>query len=340
MNVLIASAGRRNYLIEYFKAALGDDGLVIAADASPRAPALYQADRAFLVPAAADPGYLEAMVRICRRNEVSLVLSVNDLELPFLAANRDAFAAVGTLALVSDPDTIHMCHDKLLTAAFLGGIGVGSPRTADPDDVPTLVASGELRFPLMVKPRFGSASAGLEVVEDRAELEAALTLAAARDRRERHSVSARHGVSSVVVQEYVSGEEYGLDVINDLHGNHVAVAVKRKLAMRAGETDRALTVEDGHLRSIGAAIGTATRHVGNLDCDVLVSEDRTVVIDLNPRFGGGYPFSHAAGVNLPAAILCWLRDGTPDPAWFVCRPGVAFAKYDQVTAVDGPIETA
>lgn len=339
MNLLITSAGRRNYLVEYFKAALGDAGLVMAADASRFAPALYGADRRFLVPSAAEQGHTEALLEVCRGNDVALLVSVNDVELPSLAANKALFASNGTHVLISEPEVISTCHDKLKAAAFLEEHGIESPRTvALATGAQSIIEAGELRFPLVVKPRFGSASIGIEIVDDEIQLHAALTLAEARAHRAPNLIAAHHGVASTVVQEFVSGQEYGLDVLNDLGGHYVATVVKRKLTMRAGETDRAVTVSDSRLESVGARIGRTLQHVGVLDCDVIVSGDRAFVLDMNPRFGGGYPFSHAAGVNMPAAILAWLRDETPDFAWFTCRPDVASAKYDVLMSIQGQFE--
>ena len=151
-----------------------------------------------------------------------------------------------------------------------------------------------------------------------------------------HFVSVLHDAAyDVIVQECIQGQEYGLDIMNDLDGNYIATSVKKKLTMRAGETDKAITVRDERLEDIGRGISQAMRHVGILDCDLIVSNSRAVVLDLNPRFGGGYPFSHRAGVNMPAAINAWLSGRDPDQAWFRARPDVASAKYDVMATVGG-----
>ena len=105
--------------------------------------------------------------------------------------------------------------------------------------------------------------------------------------------------------------------------------------MRAGETDQAVTVADLGLEQLGARVGRSVGHVGVLDCDVMVCDGTPYVFDLNPRFGGGYPFSHLAGVDMPSAILAWLDGRPPDPDWFVCRPGVTGAKYDLLLSSAG-----
>jgi carbamoyl-phosphate synthase large subunit len=118
--------------------------------------------------------------------------------------------------------------------------------------------------------------------------------------------------NAVIIQTRLPGQEYGLDVINDLDGQHVVTIVKRKLAMRAGETDRAITEHHPQLEQLGAAIARLTKHPGIMDVDVFWDEKNAFILEFNPRFGGGYPFSHAAGVNLPKAIVAWLQNEPVD----------------------------
>ena len=100
--------------------------------------------------------------------------------------------------------------------------------------------------------------------------------------------------------------------------------------MRSGQTDRAVTVVDPEIERIPRRIGESLGHLGCLDGDLLVTRDGIVVLDLNPRMGGGYPFSHMAGANLPAALVAWVRGETPDPEWFKVRPEVASSRVDEV----------
>jgi carbamoyl-phosphate synthase large subunit len=138
---------------------------------------------------------------------------------------------------------------------------------------------------------------------------------------------------AVLIQERLLGQEYGLDVVNDLHGRYVTTFARCKLAMRAGETDRAVTVESHEFDRLGATIGQQLGHVGNLDCDVFLAEDRLYALELNPRFGGGYPFSHVAGADLPAALIAWASGEVPDPRWLRVRFGVTSAKCDRLVPV-------
>ncbi|PLX82008.1 MAG: ATP-dependent carboxylate-amine ligase [Desulfuromonas sp.] len=334
-NILLTCAGRRNYLVHYFRQALGGQGEVVAVDSNPTAPALQMADRAFVVPTINHPDYFDQLLEICRQHRVGLLLSLNDLELPLLASQRDRFMAVGTLPVVSSPEVIDLCFDTLAATEFLEQAGLKVPRTfVTLEDVRGALGRDELGLPLVIKPRWGSASIGIEYPESLEELEMAWNLSKLRLLRTcLAGPSAANLEQCMLVQERLAGVEYGLDVVNDLEGRHVGTFVKQKKAMRAGETDQAVTVVSPLLQGVGRKIGEALQHVGNLDCDVFVEGDQCRVLEMNPRFGGGYPFSHAAGANLPAALLAWAQGKTPDPQWLTLRPVVASAKCDHLVEV-------
>ena len=118
---------------------------------------------------------------------------------------------------------------------------------------------------------------------------------------------------AILIQAMIDGQEYGLDIINDLEGNYQNTIVKKKVAMRSGETDCAETVDSIEIKQIGEKLSKTIKHIANLDCDVFVTSDNTIyVLEMNARFGGGYPFSHLAGVNLPMAIIKWLSNESVD----------------------------
>lgn len=332
MNVLFTCAGRRNYLLEYFRAALGDKGRVLAADASDSAPALQEADEAFLVPGVHDTGYTDAIKEICAANGVGLLVPLNDLELPVLSRNRASFASSGVCVLVPEPDVVETCFDKIETARFLRLIGLITPLCYDNlDDAKLALTRQDIRFPLVVKPRWGTASIGIEYTEDLSELESTFFLTGRRVFRTIISkASTQDAENSVVIQEKLKGDEYHLDVLNDLQGNYVATFAKRKLAMRAGETDKAVTVHDAELEEIGRRLGEGLGHIGNLDCDIFASDKGLSVLEMNPRFGGGYPFAHEAGADAPAAIVAWAQGREANPAWLSCDADVSGSKCDRI----------
>jgi carbamoyl-phosphate synthase large subunit len=335
MNVLLTSAGRRNYLINFFREALQGKGHVFAADSSAEAPALQEADKAFVVPLASDSEYIEKVLQVCRQNKVGLLVSLNDLELPVIAKHRHLFLSNGTIPVISSSEIINTCFDKWETHNFLRSIGLNSPKTyLSLHDAQKALLSGALSFPVVVKPRWGTASIGIEFAHDLEELELAYRVSSLRLKRSfLAEVSSSTPEHYLLIQEHLQGDEYGLDIINDINGSYVTTVVKRKLVMRAGETDRAITVVNGHLSAAGETVGKLLGHVGNLDCDVFVNTSGISFLEMNPRFGGGYLFSHIAGLNLPAALISWARCEVPCPEWFTIETNVASAKCDRIVRI-------
>jgi carbamoyl-phosphate synthase large subunit len=142
----------------------------------------------------------------------------------------------------------------------------------------------------------------------------------------------------VVIQEKISGQEFGLDVINDFHQQYITTFIKKKISMRSGETDVAMTVYDTQLEKIGQEIAKKLSHIANLDVDVIKNENGAYILDLNPRFGGGYPFSHLAGANLPAAIISWLSNKAPDDSNFKIKHNMIGCKGIQPLILPAKIE--
>ncbi len=335
MNVLLTCAGRRGHTIAGFKAAVNGRGRVFACDASADAPALQEADEAFVVPSVDDPGYIDALLALCAAHRVGLLIPALEPELPLIAEHRARFAAIGTVALVSSPEVIATCFDKVATNQFLTRHGLAVPRTClSLEEAQQALMHGEIRFPLVVKPRWGVSSFGVSVVEDAEELELSHRLAQKQLARSfLAAASASDAAHNILIQEKLAGTEYGLDVVNDLEGRYVTTFAKRKIRMRAGQTDRAETVHDVRLEELGRRIGESLKHVGVLDCDVFANAEGCCAIDLNPRIGGGYPFSQLAGADIPAALVAWARGAAPDPRWLEIMPGIAGARGETFTLI-------
>jgi len=275
------------------------------------------------------------LVGLCRKHDIRLLLSLNDLELPLLARARPQFLAVGTIAVVSPPEIVDLCFDKWATAQFLAECGIPAPRTfLSVKSARAALRSGELSYPVVVKPRWGSASIGIEYPQDERELELVYDLIKLRISRSiLAGVSAAEPDRCVLIQERLTGQEYGLDVVNDLDGRYLATFARRKLGMRAGETDRAVTVEHATLTQLGETLGSRLGHVGVLDCDVFQSDAGWHCLELNPRFGGGYPFSHAAGADIPALLVALAESREPQAEWLRIAPDVTSAKCDHILVV-------
>ena len=113
MNILILSAGTRNKIIQYFKRALNGRGKVVATDMSAAAPAIYEADGYYLVPRITEPGYIELILEICRKEHISGVLSLIDPELSLLAENRERFREIGVTVIGSSYELSERALDKI-----------------------------------------------------------------------------------------------------------------------------------------------------------------------------------------------------------------------------------
>lgn len=334
MNILFTCAGRRTYLLKYFKENMNKGDKIVATDMQLSAPALQVADVKIRVPAVYDPKYIDITLQICKEQQIDALLSLNDLELPILAENKARFEAEGVKMIVSDPAVIDIAFDKYKTAQWVESLGLKSPKTfVRLEDAKHALQTGELHFPLFMKPRWGSGSIGLETIADMEELDMYYHLLMKKIKKT-ILAAASIGDEYIMIQEKLTGNEFGLDVMNDLDGNNVAVSVKQKLAMRAGETDKAITVDLPEVREIGRKIGTALKHIGNLDVDVMQNEKgEYCVLELNPRFGGGFPFSYEAGVNLPKAIIEWVKGNEIDVSILQPTYGCIFSKNDYLMKI-------
>jgi carbamoyl-phosphate synthase large subunit len=316
--VLLTSAGRRVALLRAFRRALDalGGGRVLAADARPSAAALHEADDHFLVPRCDGPDYVPALLDICRAENVALVVPTIDTELPALARARDAFARAGVLVAVSGPATVDIAFDKAATAAFLARAGIPAPRTFD---LAAAVADGSgVAFPAVLKPRFGSGSIGVHVVHDLEEL---------RFYAKR--------VPRPLLQERATGAEYTLDVLVAPGGDVVCVVVRHRLETRAGEISKGWTVRDPVVEEWGRLVAERLPDAAGpltLQC-FKTADDRVLFIEINPRFGGGFPLALQAGADYPRWLLEWAL-GRPSTAcaggW---RPDVAMLRWDDAVFV-------
>ena len=334
MNILFTCAGRRTYLLKYFKENMQEGDRVVATDMQLSAPALSAADIKIKVPSVYADDYIDKILTICQEQHINALISLNDLELPILANNKEKFDAVGVKVIVSDPKVIDIAFDKYKTSLWVESLGLNAPKTyVTLQSTKEALEKGEITFPLFMKPRWGSGSIGLETIDDIEELDIYYHLLMKKIKKT-ILATASIGDEYIMIQEKLTGNEFGLDVMNDLEGNLVAVSVKQKLAMRAGETDKAKTVDLPEVKEIGAIIGRNLKHIGNLDVDIMQRENgEYCVLELNPRFGGGFPFSYEAGVNLPKAIIEWVKGNTIDPSILNPQKNLTFAKCDYLVKI-------
>lgn len=334
MNIIFTCAGRRTYLLRYFKDNLSEGDKIVATDMQLSAPALQVADVKLQVPAVYDPEYVNITLNICKEHKIDALLSLNDLELPILAENKSRFEEIGVKVIVSEPQVIDISFDKYKTAQWVESLGLVAPKTyVRLEDAKKALATGEIEFPLFMKPRWGSGSIGLESIADMEELDIYYNLLMKKIKKT-ILATASVGDEYIMIQEKLTGSEFGLDIMNDLNGKNIGVSVKQKLAMRAGETDKAVTVDLPEVREMGRKIGEALGHIGNLDVDIMQRADGAYcVLELNPRFGGGFPFSYEAGVNMPKAIIQWIKGEEVDPQMLQPEYGRMFSKNDYLMEI-------
>lgn len=332
MNILFTCAGRRNYLINYFKEVLNGDGKIIAADMQLSAPALVDADIAIEVPSVYDANYIPKLLEICEKYHIKGLISLNDLELPILGANINHFEDIGTKVIIALNSAIDICFDKWKTVQFCKEQDINTPSTFISEaESRNAIQQGLLKFPFVIKPRWGSASIGIEYPNSVDEFELTYRLLKIKlNKTILAKASNQDFENSLLIQEKINGREYGLDVLNDFNGRTVAVYVKEKLAMRAGETDKAVLRNNPALEALGYKIGNTLGHIGNLDCDVFEQNGEYYLLEMNPRFGGGYPFTHMSGGNYPAAIISWLKGENYDINQFKREYDQPYAKCDRM----------
>ena len=336
MNILLTSVGRRSYLVNFFKDAAGPKGRVISANSEQLTSGMVAADKAYKVPQVNSSDYVSEILNICLKENVSLVVPLFDIDLKYLSEARSQFVEAGIELAVSDPWVIEVANDKWKTFLWLKDQGIASPATYL--DIDTVIEShkrGELKFPLIIKPRWGMGSISVYRADSVEELNFFYTYAKRQIEKSYLKILSHDEIDqAVVIQEFISGNEYGLDIFNDLKGFYLATISKLKIAMRSGETDMAKIIEDSRLEHLGEKLGSDLRHRGNMDVDVLEdSSGKLYVLEMNARFGGGYPFSHLAGANFPLALVDMVSGRSPRGINYMQNGIVGLKNIDVIKAV-------
>lgn len=309
MNLLLTSVGRRTYMIKYFKSALQGKGKVFASN-SIYTYTLKEADEFVLSPQIYDEEYVNFLIKYCKEKNISAIISLFDIDLPILSKNKALFDKENIKLIVSDYKVTQICNDKWETYKFLKGIGLKQPATfISINEVKRELSDGKLQFPLFIKPRWGMGSIGIYKIDNAEEFDVLY--------RKLHDEifntylrfeSSLVPDSCILIQQSIKGQEYGVEVLNDLDGNYISTFAKVKIAMRAGETDIAETVSSDPFEKTAGKISKNLKHVGILDMDCFMTEKGDLyVLEMNCRFGGQYPFTHNAGVNIPAQLVSWLK---------------------------------
>ena len=315
MNILVLSAGTRNKVVQYFRQSLCGQETVIATDMSPIAPAIYEADRHYIVPRMTEPGYLGCILEICKNERISGVLSLIDPELSLLAAHQTEFAAVGTTVIGSSYELCERSLNKYQMYQWLTAHNYPCARSyVDWDVFQRAVEDGQVNYPVFVKPICGSASVSIAKAEN-------WETASFLFRRD----------SGMMIQEFLRGQEIGADVYIDMiSGEVVSIFTKKKLVMRAGETDKAVSFKDEKLFHIITKFAKEAGYRGQIDIDIFEVNGEYYISEVNPRFGGGYPHAYECGCNHIKMILENLKGRINTPSVGEYDSGVYMMKYNEI----------
>lgn len=311
--VLFTCVGRRVSLIRGFKKVsgrLGREVVIVGTDTTEYSPALQCCDRKFIVKPVDHRDYGREVTEIIRQEKVDLLVPTVDLDLLNWSRRREQFSQLGCTALISSPKVVKVCQDKRQTYSFLKQYGFDTPETVSAGQA---LKRQRQKYPYFLKPWDGHASRGNQIVHDKE----ALRFYARR-------------IPNCIVQEYIDGDEYTVDVLVDFQGKVRCVVPRRRIATRAGEVSKGQTVKKPEIieqskrlvETLGAGPGVIT-----IQC-FLTRQKQVKFIEINPRFGGGVPLSIKAGANFPLWILqLWLGQNPriPMTGW---RDGLIMLRYD------------
>ncbi|WP_100406294.1 ATP-grasp domain-containing protein [Bacillus solitudinis] len=339
MNILLTSSARRIDFVGFFQDALRKadiNGKVIVADPEDNAPSLQVGDENYVIPHQTDSRYMKAIFEICKKHEVKCLVPLNDWEVPKLSAHKEELENMGVSVFIPDTNIVDKVRDKGKYRELLKAFEVKAPLSyLNIEDAENALKNNEVSFPLIVKPRNGSASIGIEFAHNIEDMKLAYNHAV-REIKESplDDATSNDPEDNVIIQEVVEGEKFSVDMFNDLNGRFLTSLIRKQLEMRGGDIDRCITENPPELLEIARRMGENLGHAGYMNTDVYYDGTNYYVIDINPRFGGGYAFSHAAGADIPAAIIALTMGKEVHDEWLIQDSGIELARHDTVIRID------
>lgn len=315
MNFLFCSVGRRGELIKDFKLSLDRGSKIIATDCVNTAPALYFADKQYIVPRITDENYLSTILEICKKEKISAITTFIDPEIEILAKNREKFEEIGVEVLAPYIETAKLCFDKFEMYKYLVDKKIKTVKTyGDFDSFKIDYENGDCKLPVFVKPRTGSGSVGSRKVYDYIELE-----------------NACKNEKGLIIQEFMSGDDLDADVYIDTISNKaVSIFTKRKLETKIGGANKTISFKDEKLFK---AIEESVSHFkfnGPIDMDFFYKDGEYYLSEVNPRFGGAYLHAYGCGVDFIKLIINNLNGIENEPKFGNYEDNVLMMMYDSV----------
>lgn len=319
MNLLILSCGTRDKVVQYFKTAFAGEGKIIATDCSPYAPALYEADSYYIVPRITEPGYMNVIFDICRKENITGVLSLIDPELSLIAKHEKEFNELGVTVIESSYELCERTLNKWEMYCWMKEHGYPCAKSyITLESFYEAVEKGEISYPVFVKPMKGSASLQIAKAEDKETVE----------------LLYHHG-DHMMIQEFMDGQEIGADCYIDLISKEVvSIFTKKKLVMRAGETDKAISFENPELFKQIEKFVLENGFAGQIDIDIFEKDGIFYFSEVNPRFGGGYPHAYACGADHMRLIKNNLAGRANSKKIGGYQTGKVMMKYNEIMLTD------
>lgn len=316
MKILFTCVGRRIELIECFKNAakkLGINLEIQGTDVSQTAPAFQFCNKTHIVPYVKEESYVPFLLEICKREKIDALIPTVDDDLVLLAINKSKFNEFGTTVFVGSVETVEICEDKIKTAEFFERIGISYPRVFDN------VNDYDCGYPYFIKPVDGGASEFAYKVNNNDELELYTRI-----------------VPNYIVQPFIDGVEYTVDVLCDCKGNIVYLTPRIRLAVRAGEVLKTRISYDESIIKDVKHIVKNLNVSGQITLQLIKERNtgRNYFIEINARFGGGAPLSIKAGADSAEGILRILNGEELSYKEMAAEDGATFCRYDQSVRVD------
>ena len=315
MNYLMCSVGRRGELLKDFRKSIPYGSKLVATDNSKYAPALYMADVQYLVPKISEPGYIDILLDICKKEQIKAITTFIDPEIELLAKNRSRFAELGVEVLAPYEHTAELCFDKYKMFKHLTANGVRTVMTwGSIAEFDSAFKSGDVSFPVFVKPRTGSGSVGARRINTYEELNVAV-----------------EADPSLIIQELMACEDLDADVyIDTISHKAVSAFSKRKIETRIGGASKTVSFKDQKLFDFIQKAVSVLEFNGPVDMDFFYRDGEYYLSEVNPRFGGAYLHAYGAGVDFIKLIENNLNGIKNEPCFGGYEEGVVMMMYDSV----------
>lgn len=315
MNYLMLSVGRRVELLKNFRMSIEPESRIIATDLSPYAPALYFADKHYIVPRIDDPVYVDTILNICKKENINAVTTFIDPEIEILAKNRAFFQQLGIEVLAPYENTANLCFDKFQMFQYLQKNNIPTVMTwGSIEEFEQAYAMKKVKFPVFVKPRTGSGSVGARRIDNYEIL-----------------VEVMKEDASLIIQEFMSGFDLDADVyIDTISHRAVSAFLKKKIETRIGGASKTVSFKDQVLFDFISKIVSIMEFNGPVDMDFFYKDEQYYLSEINPRFGGAYLHAYGVGVDFIKMIEKNLKGEENAPVFGEYEEGSVMMMYDSV----------